>query len=45
MAGMRDKITHDYFGIDYNIIWNVIKNKLPDLKNKIERIIRLKENC
>ncbi|MBA7534504.1 hypothetical protein ES705_26752 [subsurface metagenome] len=42
MAGMRDKITHDYFGIDYNIIWKVIKNRLPDLKNKIERVIRLK---
>lgn len=42
MAGMRDKITHDYFGIDYNIIWNVIKNRLPDLKTKIRRVIRLK---
>lgn len=42
MAGMRDKITHDYFGIDYEIIWKVIKNRLPDLKTKIKRVIRLK---
>lgn len=42
MAGMRDKITHDYFGLDYEIIWKVIKNRLPDLKTKIKRVIRLK---
>lgn len=40
IAGMRDKIIHSYFGVDYNILWQVIKNKIPDLKVKIESIIK-----
>ncbi len=39
IAGMRDKITHHYFGIDLNTIWDVIKKDLPDLKKKIEKIL------
>lgn len=33
-AAMRDKLIHDYFGIDYDIVWNVITNKIPDFKEK-----------
>lgn len=40
IAGMRDKIIHLYFGVDYNILWQAIKNKLPELKIKIEAIIK-----
>lgn len=32
MARMRDKISHDYFGVDYDIVWRVIKERLPELK-------------
>ncbi len=39
MAGMRDRLIHDYMGINYNIVWDVVTNKLPDLKIKIDRII------
>ena len=39
MAGMRDKLIHDYFGIDYDIVWDVVKNKMPALKTNLERII------
>ena len=35
---MRDKIVHHYFGVDLNIIWDVIKTDIPDLKNKILKI-------
>lgn len=39
MARMRDKITHAYFGINYKIIWKVIKEKLPEIKPKINQIL------
>lgn len=39
MAGMRDRLIHDYMGINYNIVWDVIKNKIPDLKINIDKII------
>ena len=38
MARMRDKIIHFYFGVDYEIVWKVIKERLPELKEKIERV-------
>lgn len=36
IRGMRNRIIHDYFGIDYIIVWEVITADLPDFKNKIE---------
>jgi len=39
MAKMRDKLIHWYFEIDEEIVWNVAKDKLPNIKNKIDKII------
>ncbi len=39
IAGMRDKIIHLYFGVNWDIVWAVIKDKLPTLKKKIEEIL------
>jgi len=39
MAGTRNRLIHDYFGIDYDIVWDIIISKLPELKNNIDKII------
>jgi uncharacterized protein with HEPN domain len=38
MAGMRDRLIHDYMGINYSIVWDVVKNKIPLLYNQIIEI-------
>jgi len=43
VAGMRDIIAHEYFGVKLERIWDVVKRDLPGLKNKIKSIIQ-KEN-
>jgi len=40
MAKMRDKLIHWYFEIDEEIVWNVAKGKLPDIKIQIDKIIK-----
>jgi len=40
LAGLRDKIIHYYFGVNWDIVWDVIQNKLPLLKVKIESILQ-----
>ncbi|PWR71857.1 DUF86 domain-containing protein [Methanospirillum stamsii] len=39
IAGFRDILIHGYFGIDIEIVWDVIENKLPELKEEINQII------
>ena len=38
MYSLRNRIAHTYFGIDYEIIWDIISNYLPDNKSQIETI-------
>lgn len=37
-GGNKGQLIHDYFGIDYDIVWNIIVNKLPDLRDFIDHI-------
>ena len=39
IMGMRDKLIHDYFGVDYYIVWDVAKRKLPTLKKQLTQIL------
>lgn len=38
MAGMRDKLIHDYIGVDLFAVWAVIEKVLPELKNTLKSI-------
>lgn len=40
MAGMRDRLIHDYFSVDFEIVWDVVKNEIPKLKIRIEDILK-----
>ena len=40
VCGLRDILIHEYFGIDLQILWDIIKNKLPDLNRKIVRVLK-----
>jgi Protein of unknown function DUF86 len=42
MAGMRDRLIHGYFGVDYDIVWDVVLNKIPALQREVEPILRPK---
>lgn len=39
MAGMRDRIIHGYDNVDLQIVWDVIKHDIPQIKPKIEQIL------
>lgn len=43
MSGMRDRLIHGYFGADYDIVWDVVVNKVPALGEEIRRILREKD--
>lgn len=36
---MRDRLIYNYFGVDYNIVWDVVVNKIPALDVEIKRIL------
>lgn len=39
VAGFRDIVTHAYFGVDDDIVWDVVQNKVPDLLEQVQAIL------
>jgi uncharacterized protein with HEPN domain len=39
MAGMRDRLIHNYLGVDYLLVWDVVQNRIPELKRQIASIL------
>jgi uncharacterized protein with HEPN domain len=40
IIGMRNVFVHEYFGVDSSLVWEIIKNDLPELKGKIIEILQ-----
>lgn len=38
LAGVRDRLIHHYFGINYDIVWVIVKEELPEIISQIEEI-------
>jgi uncharacterized protein with HEPN domain len=44
IAGMRDRLIHHYFGVDYDIVWDAVASKIPSLQREIQQIIQSESN-
>ena len=44
IAGMRDRLIHSYFGVDYEVVWDVVANKVQPLAQEIQSILNQETN-
>jgi len=40
IAGMRDNLIHEYFGVNEDLVWKVVKKDLPELKKEIKKLLK-----
>ena len=40
IAGMRDRVIHGYFGVDYTLVWDVVTTRIPELRDQISSILK-----
>ena len=45
MAGMRDKLIHNYLGVDIDAVWDTVEEDIPALKNRLKYLIKKEENA
>lgn len=39
IAGMRDRLAHDYFGVDYELVWGVVESRVPQLQEVVKSLL------
>ena len=39
MAGLRDRVVHDYFGVSFEIVWDVIENHLDAVAREVQKVL------
>jgi uncharacterized protein with HEPN domain len=44
IAGLRDKLIHNYFGVDILLVWTICKRDIPELKKFISKILQITKN-
>lgn len=45
ITGLRDILIHHYFGVDYKAVWDIVKNKIPTLKQQIGNMTKRQMFC
>ena len=40
IAGMRDRLIHQYFGVNLDLVWATVKKDLPELENQVSEMLR-----
>jgi uncharacterized protein with HEPN domain len=40
MAGMGDKVAHEYFGVNLKYVWETVKERIPELKPMFEKVMK-----
>ncbi|MCL5995946.1 MAG: DUF86 domain-containing protein [Chloroflexi bacterium] len=44
ISGMRDRLIHGYFGVDYEIVWDVVTTKIPELAETVQEMLEAEKD-